>query len=858
VDTPKGDLNADGYVSGPLTTVVTGSEVYPWGTTEQFPNADQNEGHFYMECSNKGICDRKSGQCDCFDGYGGTACARASCPNECSGHGTCESIKELAEMRSYDTTASHAAADIVAGSSNDPDFNSAVQESYSYDLWDQDKTMGCKCDPVYYGADCSLKKCKYGVDPLFYDSSDGVIYQTTVIHLGSSGKDAAAISGQYKIVFYDVFGEKYVTKAINAAPGTGSEDVRLALEALPNGVISATNMDVTSTSNRKAVTVTAAKTTAADSATSGISTVGGIGQGFEGDNGVGLGTQSGGTTSPYGVEYTVTFKTNPGVLKTIELDTAQVTNPGTSTDYYVANARQGQFHSRYTINSGEVQMINYGSTKLYHNNKLIGTQDVKTLNPIGTLIKLGGQELRVTAVDDYVITLNEAYLGATIEPVKIDTQIVATAVATGTPDTMTVNALPSGTPGSLIAATVAAGTGLVVKSCAYTVKSGGTDIAAAGTTIQLETTHDCEYATGLTEIVYRRSADPNNQNWYRTSDTGALGTASVVVNRGSNQIFHTQDYGQAVSAYAKATGTFTTGTLDTLATTSKLFVNGIGPLMITATAAGTSIIPVNVQDFFSKDFTAAANLRKLQDGQDTSIATGSVLILGGRRYRVAERAAGHCIGGSDGGVACDAAKPMTQAVCEDLACAGGTANGCTAAGKCTWSAAASSKSAIMTLSENYAGGGLHRVCTTCVTAVKLDGTQITVSDKGKAWQVAVGDHVVVGGTVGHDYASAAAGTVDTSAGTITMTAYSQTGAVANVQGRADEGTGLTLPLYKIGFSNYLNGNKPIIVTEAAANANYQYVAQCSNRGSCDAATGLCKCFKGYTNDNCNTQNMLAA
>ena len=108
VDTPKGDLNADGFVSGPLTTVVTGSEVYPWGTTEQFPNADANEGHFYMECSNKGICDRKSGQCDCFDGYTGTACARAACANDCSGHGTCESIRELAEMRSRIKAMRHA------------------------------------------------------------------------------------------------------------------------------------------------------------------------------------------------------------------------------------------------------------------------------------------------------------------------------------------------------------------------------------------------------------------------------------------------------------------------------------------------------------------------------------------------------------------------------------------------------------------------------------------------------------------------------------------------------------------------------------------------------------------------------
>ena len=63
-------------------------------------------------------------------------------------------------------------------------------------------------------------------------------------------------------------------------------------------------------------------------------------------------------------------------------------------------------------------------------------------------------------------------------------------------------------------------------------------------------------------------------------------------------------------------------------------------------------------------------------------------------------------------------------------------------------------------------------------------------------------------------------------------------------------------LYTIqGFSR--NGYSYSIVTESAG-TTYQYVAQCSNRGSCDASTGLCKCFKGYSNDNCDTQNMLAA
>lgn len=55
-----------------------------------------NTAHYYMECSNKGICDRSAATCACFVGYEGTSCQRASCPNDCSGHGVCKTNRELA------------------------------------------------------------------------------------------------------------------------------------------------------------------------------------------------------------------------------------------------------------------------------------------------------------------------------------------------------------------------------------------------------------------------------------------------------------------------------------------------------------------------------------------------------------------------------------------------------------------------------------------------------------------------------------------------------------------------------------------------------------------------------------------
>lgn len=97
VDVPKGDLDgsADPLDVPSKDAIVQSVDVYgTWGTTELYPLMTNSEGevlkntaHWYVECSNKGLCDRKSGVCKCFAGYDGTSCQRGkymtSCPWYC-------------------------------------------------------------------------------------------------------------------------------------------------------------------------------------------------------------------------------------------------------------------------------------------------------------------------------------------------------------------------------------------------------------------------------------------------------------------------------------------------------------------------------------------------------------------------------------------------------------------------------------------------------------------------------------------------------------------------------------------------------------------------------------------------------
>jgi len=116
---------------------------YAWAAS---PIADNSHKQL-VECSGKGTCDRKSGECQCYDGFWGEGCRRSACPNECSGHGVCQSLEKFAnDYKPYDTT-----QDVTA------EYDTAWDAKYQY---------GCKCDDGFRGPDCSEIECPSTSDPL--------------------------------------------------------------------------------------------------------------------------------------------------------------------------------------------------------------------------------------------------------------------------------------------------------------------------------------------------------------------------------------------------------------------------------------------------------------------------------------------------------------------------------------------------------------------------------------------------------------------------------------------------------------------------------------------------------------------
>jgi hypothetical protein len=131
-----------------------------WAASPQANNDHKQR----VECAGKGICDRKTGECDCFDGFWGEGCRRSACPNDCSGHGTCKSLKVFADDYSHDADDSFVSKQFGIPSANP---NTVPNIGARYDsAWDAEYNYGCHCDAGFRGPDCSLRECPSTTDPL--------------------------------------------------------------------------------------------------------------------------------------------------------------------------------------------------------------------------------------------------------------------------------------------------------------------------------------------------------------------------------------------------------------------------------------------------------------------------------------------------------------------------------------------------------------------------------------------------------------------------------------------------------------------------------------------------------------------
>lgn len=189
-----------------------------------------HDPHYYSECSDKGICDRATGLCDCFDQYEGRGCTRSSCPNGCSGHGKCRFVTDYSLASSY------------AG-------------------WDAEKIQVCECDGGYYGPDCSQRYCPRGDDPMTVCNTNNLEIQSITITYDDGDGTLETNYDEMVLSFTDPQGEVWYTQAIAGTwtDADSAANIVAALEALPNHVIPSVSVKLdtaTATDYLKTWTVT--------------------------------------------------------------------------------------------------------------------------------------------------------------------------------------------------------------------------------------------------------------------------------------------------------------------------------------------------------------------------------------------------------------------------------------------------------------------------------------------------------------------------------------------------------------------------------------------------------------------------
>ena len=126
-------------------------------------------------CSNKGVCDYRTGKCICQEGFEGLACSRSTCRVVGVGGG----VKDVCELkvccwrrsswrvcalrvpRWCTVVCKHECSyhgKCVSMSRNAVDMQLTTEAASYFTNWDAELIYGCQCDVGYEGYDCSLRQ----------------------------------------------------------------------------------------------------------------------------------------------------------------------------------------------------------------------------------------------------------------------------------------------------------------------------------------------------------------------------------------------------------------------------------------------------------------------------------------------------------------------------------------------------------------------------------------------------------------------------------------------------------------------------------------------------------------------------
>lgn len=227
--------------------------------------------HRYLECGGKGICDRSTGECECFDGYSGKGCARRLCPGAvedqpgvfCNGHGSCEFLEELPFG---DHVGLYYNGSVGYRGFPDVTYLGGVKfPKHASFLWEERKMMHCRCDATYAGADCSLRLCPHGndiihhrimpLDTLLFNKHNMTIYAAGPWGNGTGSLLDDFFDKTFALRFTNMLNESFLTQVIQVPVPDDrlnisyvekrlQRDILWSLLGLPNRAIDRLGVDV--------------------------------------------------------------------------------------------------------------------------------------------------------------------------------------------------------------------------------------------------------------------------------------------------------------------------------------------------------------------------------------------------------------------------------------------------------------------------------------------------------------------------------------------------------------------------------------------------------------------------------------